>query len=83
MQELRSDSGVIISALSVVLGMVLGNVAEDDEAAVDIAVETIYRAIAASGEDDWRGRSAMSNLTLEGRASRAQRRSRPAATRRS
>jgi hypothetical protein len=46
-----ADSNVIISALSVVLGMVIGNVAEDPEVA-EIAVETIYRAIAAGGEDD-------------------------------
>jgi thymidine phosphorylase len=45
-----ADSRVVISALSVVLGMVLGNVAEDHE--VDIALETIYLAIAANGEDD-------------------------------
>lgn len=46
-----ADSGVIISALAVTLGMVIGNVAEDPEVA-EIAVETVYRAIAAGGEDD-------------------------------
>jgi hypothetical protein len=46
-----ADSGVIISALSVVLGMVIANVAADREV-VDIAIDTIHRAIAANDEDD-------------------------------
>lgn len=44
----------MISALSVVLGMVLADVAEDHE--VDIAIETIHQAIAAHDEDDHVGR---------------------------
>ena len=46
-----ADPRAVISALSVVLGMVIGNVAEDPEV-VDIAIDTIYRAIAANDEDD-------------------------------
>jgi hypothetical protein len=53
-QRSGSDSSVVISALAVTLGMVLGNVAADSEVA-EIAVETIYRAIAAGGEDDSAG----------------------------
>jgi hypothetical protein len=49
-----ADSGVIISALSVVLGMVIANVAADHEV-VDIAIDTIHRAIAANDEDDHAG----------------------------
>jgi thymidine phosphorylase len=46
-----ADPRVVISALSVVLGMVIGNVAEDPEVA-DIAIDTVHRAIAANNEDD-------------------------------
>ncbi len=49
-----ADSRAVISALSVVLGMVLADVAEDHE--VDIAIETIHQAIAAHDEDDHVGR---------------------------
>jgi thymidine phosphorylase len=46
-----ASPSAVISALSVVLGMVIGNVAEDREVA-EIAIDTIHRAIAAGGEDD-------------------------------
>jgi hypothetical protein len=49
-----ADSRAIISALSVVLGMVIADVGEDHEV-VDIAIETIHLAIAAHGEDDHAG----------------------------
>ena len=40
----------VISALAVTLGMVIGNVAGDPDV-VDIAIDTIHRAIAANNED--------------------------------
>jgi hypothetical protein len=42
---------VVISALSVVLGTVVGSIAEHHDV-VDIAIDTIHRAIAANNEDD-------------------------------
>jgi hypothetical protein len=52
-----ADSSAVISALSVVLGMVIANAAKDrgDDGVVDIAVETIHLAIAANNEDDHAG----------------------------
>jgi UDP-N-acetylglucosamine enolpyruvyl transferase len=49
-----ADPNAIIAALSVVLGTIIANVAESPEV-VDIAIQTIHRAIATSTDDDRRG----------------------------
>jgi hypothetical protein len=48
------DSCVVISALSIVLGMVIADATQDPEV-VEVAVETIHLVIAASNEDDHAG----------------------------
>jgi hypothetical protein len=47
-----ADSYEIISALSVVLGTIVGNVATENPGVVDLTIETIIRAVAYGAEDD-------------------------------
>jgi hypothetical protein len=47
-----ADSYEIISALSVVLGTIVGNVATENPGVVDLTIETINRAVAYGAESD-------------------------------
>jgi hypothetical protein len=49
-----ADSGVVITALSIVLGMVIADATQDPEI-IDVAVETIHLVIEARNEDDHTG----------------------------
>jgi hypothetical protein len=50
-----ADSFEIISALSVVLRTIVGNVATENPGVVDLTIETINRAVAYGAESDQHG----------------------------